>query len=145
MPVSSLILIHFTLLPSLFSSQAQKGIAALEPDPCMAAQVMVMQKVISQNGVPAMEIGRVLADGADSKELFNHLADAAEAGISAPEFKGTDVEPFVKAYENLGLKNNRRDDIIEHIDRDLIQVSCSVLTDCYCTDTNITNTKLMTK
>ena len=95
----------------------------MEPDPGMAAQVMIMQKVISQNGVPAMEIGRVLADGADSKELFNQMADAAEAGIAAPEFKGTDVEPFVKAYENLGLKHNRRDDIIEHIDRDLIQVS----------------------
>ena len=104
-------------------SQAQKGIAALEPNPEMAAQVMIMQKVISQNGVPAMEIGRCLADGADSKALFNNLADAAEAGIASPEFKGTDVEPFVKAYENLGLKANRRDDIIEHIDRDLIQVS----------------------
>ena len=106
-----------------FLPQAQKGIAALEPDPGMAAQVMIMQKVTSSNGVPAMEIGRVLADGADSKALFDNLADAAEAGIAAPEFKGTDVEPFVKAYENLGLKHNRRDDIIEHIDRDLIQVS----------------------
>ena len=36
--------------------QAQKGIAALEPDPGMAAQVMIMQKVISQNGVPAMAL-----------------------------------------------------------------------------------------
>ena len=124
--------------------QAQKGIAALEPDPGMAAQVMIMQKVISaENGVPAMEIGRVLADGADSEQLFACLADAAEEGIAAPEFKGSDVEPFVKAYENLVMKGNRRDDIIEHIDRDLIQVSCCVLTD-FCTDTNnIRNTKFM--
>ena len=104
----------------------------MEPDPGMAAQVMIMQKVISQNGVPAMEIGRVLADGADSKELFNQMADAAEAGIAAPEFKGTDVEPFVKAYENLGLKHNRRDDIIEHIDRDLIQVSSFIASRSTC-------------
>ena len=53
-----------------------------------------------------------------------------EAGISAPEFKGSDVEPFVKAYENLGLKHNRRDDIIEHIDRDLIQASFTNCMQC---------------
>ena len=32
--------------------------AALEPDPVMMAQVMIMQKAISENGVPAMEIAR---------------------------------------------------------------------------------------
>ena len=71
---------------AFFPSKAQKGIAALEPDAGMAAQVMIMQKVISQNGVPAMEIGRVLADGADSKELFNHLADAAGTTFNRKTF-----------------------------------------------------------
>ena len=105
--------------------QAQKAIAALEPDPKMMANLLLTERAISANGVPAVEIARVLGDGVMSKDLFQKLSENALAAIE-DEFRPSDVETMVRLYEQLGLKSNLLEDVIDHIDRNLIQVRCSL-------------------
>ena len=42
--------------------QAQRAIAALEPDPALVAKLLLTQKAIAASGVPAGEIARVLGE-----------------------------------------------------------------------------------
>ena len=53
---------------------AQKAIAALNINPQVMAKIVNVQKVIAENGVPAVEIARVIADGGLPKELSDQLA-----------------------------------------------------------------------
>eukprot|EP00095_Tigriopus_kingsejongensis_P004187 maker-scaffold47_size466558-snap-gene-3.44 protein:Tk04187 transcript:maker-scaffold47_size466558-snap-gene-3.44-mRNA-1 annotation:"---NA---" len=105
--------------------QAQKAIAALNPDPQLLAKLMLIQKTIAENGVPPVEIARVLGDGVKSRELFETLATAALDAVDN-DFKSSDVELLVKVYDQLGVKGNIPKEVIEHIDRNLIQVRCSL-------------------
>ena len=61
-------------------------------------------------------IFRVLADGIKSKELFDMLGAQAVAALEN-DFKEKDVDSMVKIYEQLGLKGNVPQDIIDHIDK----------------------------
>lgn len=53
---------------------AQKAMAAMGVDAKVMSQIINMEKVIAENGVPAVEIARVLSDGALPKELTDQLA-----------------------------------------------------------------------
>ncbi|TRY80945.1 hypothetical protein TCAL_04722 [Tigriopus californicus] len=105
--------------------QAQKAISALDPNSELVAKLMLIEKNIAQNGVPPVEIARVLGDGVRSREVFDLLAETALSAIDN-DFKANDVELMVKVYEQLGLKGNIPTEVIEHIDRNLIQVRCSL-------------------
>ena len=54
---------------------AQKAMSALNLDPRAMSQILNMEKVIAENGVPAVEIARVLSDGVLPKELSDQLAE----------------------------------------------------------------------
>ena len=81
--------------------------------------------MVALNGVPAVEIARVLADGAMPPEVTKALESVAapELGKAINE---KDVDAFVKLYDNLKLKANIPEDVIEHVDKSLIQVRCSL-------------------
>lgn len=104
---------------------ALKAIASLGVDSVQLAKVMFMEKTIADNGVPAAEIGRVLSDGimpSDPKQsLINEVKDKL-----GEDLKPADVEASVKTYNNLKLKSNIPLDVIEHVDKTLIQVRCSL-------------------
>jgi len=53
---------------------AQKAMAALNVDAVVMSKIANVQKVIAENGVPAVEIARVLSDGGLPKELSDQLA-----------------------------------------------------------------------
>merc|ERR1719232_297006 len=57
---------------------AQKTMAALGVNPVQMAQIMNIQKVIADNGVPAVEIARVLQDGTVPPEPLQELCKLAE-------------------------------------------------------------------
>jgi hypothetical protein len=48
--------------------------AAMNVDPKVLSKIINVEKVIAENGVPAVEIARVLADGGLPKELSDQLA-----------------------------------------------------------------------
>ena len=81
--------------------------------------------MVALNGVPAVEIARVLADAAMPPEVHKVLEPVAEQELSKT-FNEKDVDIFVKLYDNLKLKANIPEDVIEHIDKTLIQVRCSL-------------------
>ena len=54
---------------------AQKAMSALNLDARVMSQIINMEKVIAENGVPAVEIARVLSDGVLPKELSDQLAE----------------------------------------------------------------------
>ena len=81
--------------------------------------------MIANNGVPAVEIARVLADGTMPAEVIQALEALAEPELSKP-VNANDVDCFVKLYDNIKLKANIPEDVIEHIDKTLIQVRCSL-------------------
>ena len=84
---------------------AQKTMAALAVNPVQMAQIMNIQKVIAENGVPAVEIARVLQDGTIPLEPLKELAKLAEDSM-AIDYKEQDVDAFCKLYDNLRLKSN---------------------------------------
>merc|ERR1712223_932986 len=94
---------------------AQKVMATIGVDPKCAAQ----------NGVPAVEIARVLQDGAMPAELIAALEAVVEPELGKA-LTGADVDCFVKLYDNIKLKANIPEEVIEFIDKKLIQVRCSL-------------------
>merc|ERR1719270_3129676 len=104
---------------------AQKVMATIGVDPKCAAQIMNIEKVVAQNGVPPVEIARVLQDGAMPAELIAALEAAVEPELGKA-LSGADVDCFVKLYDNIKLKANIPEDVIEFIDKKLIQVRCSL-------------------
>merc|ERR1719361_2563858 len=94
-------------------------------DPKILAQITNIEKVIAQNGVPAVEIARVLQDGAMPAELIAALEAVVEPELGKT-LNGADVDCFVKLYDNIKLKANIPEDTIEFIDKKLIQVRCSL-------------------
>merc|ERR1719225_1063779 len=104
---------------------AQKVMAALEVDPKTLAQVVNIMKTIADNGVPAVEIARVLSDGLMPKEMIDLFAEKVFAALEK-DIQPADVDLHVKVYDNLKLKANIPQDVIEYIDNKLIQVRCSL-------------------
>ena len=81
--------------------------------------------MITQNGVPAVEIARVLQDGSMPAEVIEALASLAEPELGKT-INDKDVDMFCKVYDNLKMKANIPEDVIEFIDKKLIQVRCSL-------------------
>ena len=104
---------------------AQKVMASLQVDPKILAQVINIMKTVADNGVPAVEIARVLNDGMMPMEITEHLTKQAVEAL-AKDFAPADVDAYVNLYDNLRLKSNIPLDVIEHIDNSLIQVRCSL-------------------
>ena len=104
---------------------ALKAIALLGVDPVQLSQVMFLEKTLSGNGVPAAEIGRVLSDGIMPQEPKQTLVDEAKDRL-VEDLKPADVDATVKIYNNLKFKSNIPHEVIEHVDKTLIQVRCSL-------------------
>eukprot|EP00096_Caligus_rogercresseyi_P009361 TRINITY_DN316_c0_g2_i1.p2 TRINITY_DN316_c0_g2~~TRINITY_DN316_c0_g2_i1.p2 ORF type:complete len:1031 (-),score=293.92 TRINITY_DN316_c0_g2_i1:292-3384(-) len=104
---------------------AQRTMSTLGVDPTLLSQVLNIEKVIADNGVPAVEIARVLTDGGVPKEAHAKLVEMTLAGLQK-EYCAADVEAFIKLYDGLKLKSNVPEETIEHIDKTLIQVRCSL-------------------
>ena len=100
---------------------AQKVMAALQVDPKTLAQVVNIMKTIADNGVPAVEIARVLSDGLMPKEMIELVTEKVFAELEK-DIQPSDVDLHVKVYDNLKLKANIPQDVIEYIDNKLIQV-----------------------
>ena len=95
--------------------------AALDVDPKILAQIVNIMKTIADNGVPAVEIARVLSDGLMPQDMINLLVPQI-LDACGKEFQPLDVDLHVKFYDNLKLKANIPQDVIDFIDNKLIQV-----------------------
>ena len=95
--------------------------AALDVDPKIMAQIVNIMKTIADNGVPAVEIARVLSDGLMPQDMINLLVPQI-LDACVKEFQPLDVDLHVKFYDNLKLKANIPQDVIDFIDNKLIQV-----------------------
>ena len=94
--------------------------AALGADAKSLAQIINIQKLVAENGVPAAEIARVLSDGVMPPDLTEFLAQQATEALTK-DLTAQDVDYFVNLYDNLRLKSNIPLEVIEHIDNTLIQ------------------------
>merc|ERR1719348_2278407 len=104
---------------------ALKAIRLLGVDEVQLAKVMFLEKTICENGVPGGEVGRVLNDGMMPPEATATLANEASEKL-AEDVSAADVEVSVKVYNNLKFKSNIPTEVIEYVDKSLIQVRCSL-------------------
>jgi len=104
---------------------ALKAVNSLGVDPVQLAKILFLEKTICSNGVPAVEVGRVLADGLMPQEATMGLIKDAETKL-LEDIKGSDVDLTVKIYNNLKFKSNILTEVIEYVDKTLIQVRCSL-------------------
>jgi len=104
---------------------AFKAISLLGIDPPTLAKIMFMEKTICENGVPGSEVGRVLQDGVMPTEATQSLIDEVKDKI-CDETKPNDIEHTVNVYNNLKFKANIPTEVIEFVDKSLIQVRCSL-------------------
>merc|ERR550539_1957156 len=86
---------------------------------------MFLEKTICDNGVPGSEVGRVLSDGVMPQEAVNSLVADVKDVIDT-EHKPADIEATVNLYNNLKFKSNIPSEVIEFVDKSLIQVRCSL-------------------
>jgi len=94
-------------------------------DPQQLAKVMYLEKSICENGVPAVEVARVLSDGLMPPEATASMV--AEVQDRMTEIlKPQDIEDTNKLYNNLKMKSNCLTEVIEYVDKTLIQVRCSM-------------------
>ena len=104
---------------------AFKAISALGIEPPTLAKVMFLEKTVCENGVPGSEVGRVLSDGVMPAEATNAMvADVRD--LITEEHKPVDIENTVDFYNNLKFKSNIPTDIIEFVDKSMIQNRCSL-------------------
>jgi len=104
---------------------ALKAVSMLGVDPVQLAKILFLEKTICSNGVPAMEVGRVLADGLMPAESTQGIIKDIEDKLLT-DIKGSDVDLTVKLYNQLKFKSNILEDVIEYVDKTLIQVRCSL-------------------
>jgi len=104
---------------------AFKAISLLGVDPVNLAKIMFMEKTICENGVPGSEVGRVLNDGVMPAEATQSLIDEVKDNI-CDETKPSDIDCTVNVYNNLKFKSNIPTEVIEFVDKSLIQVRCSL-------------------
>merc|ERR1719232_1650788 len=103
----------------------QKVMAALNADPKVVAQAINIIKTVAENGVPAVEIARVMTDGMMPAAMVELLAKTALEAVEK-DIVPAAVDAFVNFYDNLRLKSNIPLEVIEHIDSKLVQVRCSM-------------------
>merc|ERR1719422_1002398 len=104
---------------------AFKAISALGIDPATLAKVMFLEKEVCGNGAPGSEVGRVLSDGVMPQEATQSLVNEVKDNIDT-EQKPADIETTVNFYNNLKFKSNIPTEVIEFVDKSLIQVRCSL-------------------
>jgi len=104
---------------------AFKAINLLGVDPVTLAKIMFMEKTICENGVPGGEVGRVLNDGVMPPEATQSLIDEVKDKL-CDETKNSDIDCTVNVYNNLKFKSNIPTEVIEFVDKSLIQVRCSL-------------------
>jgi len=104
---------------------ALKAVSSLGVDPIQLSRVLFMEKTICDNGVPPAEVGRVLLDGLMPAEATQGLVDDATVKLME-DLKSADVECTVKIYNNLKFKSNCPNEVVEYVDKTLIQVRCSL-------------------
>jgi len=104
---------------------AFKAISLLGIDPPTLAKIMFMEKTICENGVPGSEVGRVLNDGVMPADATQLLIDEVKDKL-CEETKPADIENSVNVYNNLKFKSNIPTEVIEFVDKSLIQVRCSL-------------------
>jgi len=104
---------------------AFKAITLLGIEPPTLAKIMFMEKTICENGVPGSEVGRVLSDGVMPEEPTQMLIDEVKDKLGE-ESKPNDIEHTVNVYNNLKFKSNIPTEVIEFVDKSLIQVRCSL-------------------
>jgi len=104
---------------------ALKAVSMLGVDPVQLAKILFLEKTICSNGVPAMEVGRVLADGLMPAESTQGIIKDIEDKLLT-DIKGSDVDLTVKLYNQLKFKSNILEDVVEYVDKTLIQVRCSL-------------------
>ena len=95
--------------------------AALNADPKVIARAINIIKTVAENGVPAVEIARVMTDGMMPAAMVELLAKTALEAVEK-DIVPADVDAFVNFYDNLRLKSNIPLEVIEHIDSKLVQV-----------------------
>eukprot|EP00091_Calanus_sinicus_P012385 TRINITY_DN2794_c0_g1_i8.p1 TRINITY_DN2794_c0_g1~~TRINITY_DN2794_c0_g1_i8.p1 ORF type:complete len:1021 (-),score=324.23 TRINITY_DN2794_c0_g1_i8:613-3675(-) len=104
---------------------AFKAISSLGIDPPTLAKILFMEKTICENGVPGSEVGRVLTDGVMPAEATQMLIDEVKDKL-CDETKANDIDHTVNVYNNLKFKSNIPTEVIEFVDKSLIQVRCSL-------------------
>jgi len=104
---------------------AFKCISSLGVDPQSLAKIMFLEKEICGDGVPGSEVGRVLTDGMMPPEATQSLVNEVKDLIDQ-EQKPADIEATVNLYNNLKFKSNIPSEVIEFVDKSLIQVRCSL-------------------
>jgi len=104
---------------------ALKAVNLLEVDPQQLAKVMFLEKAICENGVPAVEVARVLSDGLMPPEATQSMVDGVKDRLLEVQ-KPNDSDELTKVYNNLKMKANIMTETIEWVDKTLIQVRCSM-------------------
>jgi len=107
------------------ANMALKCASLLGIDPAQLAKVMFLEKAVCENGVPAVEVARVLSDGLMPPEATASLVDEIKDRMTEV-IKPNDVDDTTKIYNNLKMKANILTDVIEYVDKTLIQVRCSL-------------------
>jgi len=104
---------------------ALKACNLLEVDPAQLAKIMFLEKAICENGVPAVEVARVLSDGLMPPEATQTMVDGVKDRLLEIQ-KPNDSDELTKVYNNLKMKGNIMTETIEWVDKTLIQVRCSM-------------------
>jgi len=104
---------------------AFKCIGSLGIDPATLAKVMFLEKSVCENGAPGSEVGRVLSDGVMPHEAVQSIVNDIKDTLDT-EQKPADIETTVNFYNNLKFKSNIPTEVIEFVDKSLIQVRCSL-------------------
>jgi len=107
------------------ANMALKAISLLGVDPVQVAKVLFLEKTICANGVPAVEVARVLSDGLMPAEACQGLIDEVADRLTE-DHKAADIDSNVKVYNNLKFKSNLLGDVVDYVDKTLIQVRCSL-------------------
>jgi len=105
---------------------ALKAVAALGIDPVKLSKIIFLEKTICESGVPASEVARVLNDGLMPPEAIQGLVGTVAPKLDEDGCKAADVDSSVALYNNLKFKSNIPTEIIEFVDKTLIQVRCSL-------------------
>jgi len=105
---------------------ALKAVTVLGIDLVKLSKIIFLEKTICESGVPASEVARVLNDGLMPAEAISALVSSVAPKLNEDGCKPADVDGSVTLYNNLKFKSNIPTEIIEFVDKTLIQVRCSL-------------------
>merc|ERR1719477_574332 len=105
---------------------ALKAVTVLGIDLVKLSKIIFLEKTICESGVPASEVARVLNDGLMPAEAISALVSSVAPKLNEDGCKPSDVDGSVTLYNNLKFKSNIPTEIIEFVDKTLIQVRCSL-------------------